>query len=352
MKKIFYTFIFIFIFSFSALAVNLTDFGAIPNDRIDDSPALQSAFNYVCNRGGGEIVFPDGITLLKSETGGNCHFASHLIFRSKSGESVIELETLPTYQAFAVGNLGSFVAKDLLFIGFTDRTDARHVFFITAQTAKFDNLIFANLHVERSVVKTHFSTNAVFENCQFAGIGGGAAIEADTSPRLVVRNSIFIDYFNYKNVYYGKSWWGVNAWIKSTNSIGHARAVPSVLVEGNVFDEAAYNALYVSDTESVIFTGNQTNVNNQTDAFGVKVIRAKAVKINDNRFGYVNTPKGAAHLVDVNRFTIENNFLYAGVGFFKVSGEQSIKGVIRNTFREFKHGAVLINESNAEVEID
>src|SRR4051794_41001446 len=43
--------------SFSA---NIVSFGATPDDGIDDSFAIQAAFNYVASRGGGKVFIPAG----------------------------------------------------------------------------------------------------------------------------------------------------------------------------------------------------------------------------------------------------------------------------------------------------
>src|SRR5690606_13815072 len=52
-------------------AYKVTDFGAKPNDGVDDTQAIQTAINAVSSEGGGRIIFPDGvydISVLKEAT--------------------------------------------------------------------------------------------------------------------------------------------------------------------------------------------------------------------------------------------------------------------------------------------
>ncbi|HEY0429405.1 MAG TPA: glycosyl hydrolase family 28-related protein, partial [Pyrinomonadaceae bacterium] len=67
MKKIsLLLFIFIFSLAVRAETLNITEFGAVPNDNIDDTPAINEAVEKL-KTGGGTLVFPSGTTDISGE---------------------------------------------------------------------------------------------------------------------------------------------------------------------------------------------------------------------------------------------------------------------------------------------
>lgn len=338
----------ILILSASAFAVNLTDFGAIPNDGVSDSAALQQAFDTVCGNGGGEIVFPSGVTLLTNGVGGNCQFASELSLIGNDG-SVIEINAPQSAHVFAAGNLADFRMKNFLVIGYTNRTDASTIFYINGQTVTFENVIFANLHFALAGVLVEYANLTTFRNVQFAGCGGNAMVYTYAAARLSIENSVFIDYFNYKNVYYSKSPWSINSWVKSIKNQDYPRALPSVKVDGSFFDEGAFYAVNVDNVDNFVFTGNRVNVNNGTNASGVRVGNSKTAVVDGNRFGFAGTKHSAAIFENVKRFEFSNNVLEAGIDHIWLKGNTQ-KGIYK--FNDVQRpGPFVRNDSNALVEM-
>lgn len=330
----------------TTFAVNLTDFGAIANDEGSDSPALQAALAQVCSDGGGEIVFPRGKTILSSDVGLDCGFASHLTLRG-NGDALVELRGAPTTHYFSVGNLGAFALKDLLFMSFREVTDGKYVFIVSAQTVVVDQTIFANIHVQNSIFLADHSAVTSIKNTQFAGCGGQATLHTYGVTNLNVTDSVFIDYFNYKGVYYSKSPWGVASWIYAQEPA--ARGKPSTRITGSFFDEAAFYAVNVENAESFVFEHNGVNLNGGTDAYGVRSHNVDNALVRNNRFGYVSFPRGAALFSDTARFEFSDNTLFLGVQNIKVTGAKTKLGAVR--FNRSENPFSVLNDSGAQIEI-
>ncbi|MFM8440139.1 MAG: glycosyl hydrolase family 28-related protein, partial [Acidobacteriota bacterium] len=121
--------------SSTAQTLNVTDFGAIPDDQFDDSAGIQATVNAAFSRGGGVVIFPEGKFILRDQI--NIVPAQgvgyDISLRGFKG-SVIEVSVGQGKIAFYAGNLNTFAVEDLIFVGKEsnapdDFYDARNVIF-------------------------------------------------------------------------------------------------------------------------------------------------------------------------------------------------------------------------------
>lgn len=321
------------VLSGSAFALELRpeDFGAIPNDGLDDTVAIQAAIDQVVSEGGGTIVFPSG----KLNVNGILRFVptgyigGEMKLQGNRG-SIVEVSTGPTGIAFYAGNLNIFTIEDLIVIGKNVPEgdphfyDARYVVFTTyVQQTNIIRSQFYGLAVPSDGAVMYFgNTDAKVTDSQFDGSLGqypdGAVILADNSRGLTVTRSTFIDYANFREGYVSKTTSFTGSWVKVKSGLPFGgNGIRRIVVEDCRFDEGAATAVNIENVPWVYLSGNSVNVNGTGVGRGIYLKDVEHAKIEQSWFGYTNEARPALDLVNVKAIEVSTLKLGGGVYFWK-----------------------------------
>ncbi len=143
------------------------------------------------------------------------------------------------------------------------------------------------------------NTDALFENDQFDGSGGGRAIiYAKDFGGLTVRNSTFIDYANFRNLF--TKYLPVQAWIKAEtqDSTTQARTVRVLRLEDVRMDEGAFYGLHVIGVNHVKISGLTINVYAGGTGAGVLLDNVKYAEVKQSVFGLRPNPRAAIRVIN------------------------------------------------------
>jgi len=291
-------FIIILLLSFSihAKTVNLTDFGANINDGQNDAPALQSAINDLLQSGGGTIIFPAGKIELQSAvgTGSTASYVNLRLLGDKGSEVAINADANTII--FNFGNLNQVLFENLIFTGKT--SDMAGAFYTDA-----DKLIQSN-YVSKTVIRdcqfyglgfntalVHaLGTDLLIENSQIEGSRGNVGLVfAENNRGLIIRNSNFIDYANYKDRFLTKTFPVAGPWVKVRQEVqlnGNAMTAYPVTIDQVRFDEGSCVSVDVDNVAFVKVEGSNFNIYKQAGCMGIKLNRVTYAQITQSSFGF------------------------------------------------------------------
>lgn len=303
--------ILLYAMSIAAMDVNVVDYGAIPNDELDDTQAINDAYSFLKEKGGGTIHFPGGrlkvsntIRLIPPRYGGQVAFKGNTgsIIEVSAGDNMI----------FYAGNLNILTFEDLTFVGKNvpesspEFYDASYLIF--ALYINQTNIIrcrFYGLAVKSPNSLIYFgNTDAKIVDSQFDGSLGqypdGAVIRAENTIGLTVSRTSFIDYANLDGEYLSKTPGYVGSWIAVNgelpfSGIGKRR----IVIEDSKFDEGAATAIKVENVPWVTIAGVTVNVNGASPGKGVYLKNVEYAKIEQSWFGFAAQPRPALDLTNV-----------------------------------------------------
>lgn len=307
------------------------NFGAIPNDGIDDTEAVQSAINEIISVGGGNVIFPSG----KLEIHGiirivpTAFIGGEVKLQGNRG-SIVEVSTGAGGLAFYAGNLNVFTIEDLVIIG--KNVPAEDPEFFDAQYVVFSSYVqqtniircqFYGLAVPNEGAVIYFgNTDGKVLDSQFDGSLGqypdGAVIMAENMRGLTVSRTTFLDYANFHGEFLSKTPSFTGSWIKVKGGLPlNANGMRRVVVEDSRFDEGAATAVSVEDVPWVYMTGNSVNVNGAEPGRGIFLKNIDHAKIEQSWFGYSPHARPALFLQNVKAIEIVSLKLSNGVYFWK-----------------------------------
>lgn len=307
------------------------DFGAIPNDGLDDSAAIQSAIDDVVAEGGGTIIFPSGklnvTNILRFVPTG--YIGGEVKLQGNRG-SIVEVSTGASGIAFYAGNLNIFTIEDLIVVGKNvpegnpQFYDAKYVVFTTfVQHTNIIRSQFYGLGVPSNGAVLYFgNTDARVIDSQFDGSLGqypeGAVIMAEDTRGLTVKRSSFIDYANFYEGYLSKTTAFTGSWIKVKGGLPlGANGMRRVVVEDCRFDEGAATAVSIENVPWAYLTGNSVNVNSASPGKGIYLKDVEHAKIEQSWFGYTAQARPALDLTNVKAVEIVSLKFGGGVYFWK-----------------------------------
>jgi len=331
-KIIFYIFC-ILIIPISVLAIESRpeDFGAIPNDGLDDTPAIQSAIDQVLGEGGGTIVFPSGKLEVRNTLRfvPTAYIGGEVKLQGNRG-SMLEISTGPGGIAFYSGNLNIFTIEDLIVVG--KQVPANHPQFYDARYVVYTNYVqqtniirsqFYGLAVPSGGAIVYFgNTDGKILDSQFDGSLGqypnGAVILAENAKGITVSRTTFLDYANMHGEFFSKSPSFTGSWILVKGGLSlNANGMRRVVIEDSRFDEAAATAISIENVPWVYLSGNSVNVNAAIVGKGVFLKDIEHAKIEQSWFGYTTETRPALDLVNVKALEVNSLKFGGGVYFWK-----------------------------------
>lgn len=285
--------LFIFIFSLTAHAetFNITEFGAVPNDNLDDTPAILEAVEKLKTDGGGTLVFPSGTT----DIDGTIPFIAYGNYASYrltgDGGAYIRLNGGSDTDYFKFGNVNQVEIHGLIFYAPVNQImNARSVIQsgYTSQT-HITNCSFFGIGASDSVIDAH-NTDLIVEKTQFDGSAANkGVIHSTTSRGITVENSSFIDYAAFLDMYLSKTpHVSTPAWINIENTEPQfgANGQRVARIQDCRFDEGALKAIKIQNHKSVDISGISVNVSGVEGGGGVLLDNVEYAEIKFSVFGY------------------------------------------------------------------
>lgn len=324
-----------------AQTLNVTDFGAIPDDQFDDSAGIQATVNAAFSKGGGVVIFPEGKFILRDQinilpTQGVGYDISLRGFKG----SVIEVSVGQGKIALYAGNLNTFAVEDLIFVGREsnapeDFYDARSVIFsnyventIIARSSFFGLATRASDGTPTGVVHIG-NTDARITDSRFDGslsdYPSGGVLTAEDFRGLTVSRCTFIDYANFQGRYLSKSTGFVGSWISARNGrVFGANGQRRVLIEDSRFDEAAAIGIRLENVAWGMLRGLSFNVNASVAGRGIYLKNSGFVKIDQSWFGFSRNSRPAIDVDNVSGVEAVALDFSDGVYFIRKNGDVKV----------------------------
>jgi polygalacturonase len=300
--------VFLLSLSIHAKTINVSDYGVIPDDGIDDTNAVRDAVEKLINNGGGTLVFPGGTTDISGE---------------------LNFQTYGSYQSYLLtGDRGAFIrlngtqSTDYFIFGNSNQVEIEGLIFYAPQAAAFN----AN-----RVIVSNYTAQTQITNCSFFGIGAKTAIIEDLGTNLIVEktqfegsaalvgvihtndaagvsvsNTSFIDFANFLNMYLSKTAAvSTLAWIniENNNPAFHALGQRLTRIKDSRFDEGALNAIRIKNQRSVDISGVNVNISGVEGSSGIVLDNIRFAEIKFSSFGFAASPRPSIKLS--NRSVIE-----------------------------------------------
>jgi len=250
----------IFAIAASAKTVQITDFGAIPDDGEDDTSAVRQALEDLAGNGGGTMIFPSGVT----EFAGNAEFnPSYKISLRMVGDkgSYIKLNGDRETNFFTIFSASQVEFQDLKFIADSAvEMNAKRVIWVREATqTKISNCEFIGVGAFDAIIQVE-KTMATVEDTIFSGSASeNGAIVAVCAKNLAIYNTAFQNEGEYMGAAVNKSnYISAQHWVKvvNQNEIGKG----AIRIKDSTFDTGVFKSVYVENQASVMFDGATFNI--------------------------------------------------------------------------------------------
>lgn len=308
----------IFAIAASAKTVQITDFGAIPDDGGDDTSAIKDAVSDLAQNGGGTLVFPSGVTEFSGYAEFNPFNKVSLRVVGDKG-SYIKLNGDRETNFFTI-----FRATQVEFDGLTFIADnltelnARKVIWVKeAVQTKISRCEFIGVGAFEALIEFN-NTMATVEDTYFGGSGSSnSVLVSDGVKSFTVSNSTFNNEGQYMDVTVDKT--GVNEqqhWI----SVGNDEEIGkgAIRVKDSSFDSGALKSIFVQNQMSVIIDGITVNVKDDKNASGVVLQNVGYAETVNSTFDTPGRPRRAFELkngtyMELNAVTLLGQTIFGDV---------------------------------------
>lgn len=264
----------ILLLTISTYAVNIQDYGAVPNDGLSDCSAIRSAIGQIYLQQGGKVKIPDGTydwdCQVSASFGGIANKINFTI--EGSAGTIIKVHT-PGLVTLFTGNHGTTRIKDLVFVPKTkDLWNTRQLFYATTTNqVMLDNVQIYGIGASEHLVNTYHGDTQITNSQFMSNVAGESLVRAGIQA-LTVRNVFILDWGQHAGVHYNKvpSYHTPVAieWDASSpyfNAIGNR----SVRFENVRIDEGYQTAISVRNAYSARFQDININLGGTTGDTGI-----------------------------------------------------------------------------------
>jgi hypothetical protein len=209
---------------------------------------------------------------------------------------------------FQFGNVNQVEIYGLIFYAQGDQVMNARSVIQSGYTGQTDitNCSFFGIGASDSIIDAH-NTDLIVEKSQFDGSAGSAGvIHSTTSRGITVKNSSFIDYATFLDMYLSKTPFIMPpAWINIENKDPQfgANGQRVARIQDCRFDEGAHKAIRIQNHKVVDITGISVNLSGVDDSGGVLLDNVEYAEIKFSTFGYVTQPRPAVEIK--NKTTLE-----------------------------------------------
>jgi hypothetical protein len=312
-----------------ARTVRLADYGT-PDDNLDDSTGFQQAVNDLAGSGGGTLVIGEGVWNV--DNGINLVNPSNNVTSIRiSGNKGATLKlALNEERAFlAIGNGIQAELSGLIVIpkNMGNVYDAGY-FLTSAYTGQtiIQNCNFLGLYMKYDLISAG-NTDLIIEKSIFGGnAAGGAQVHVKNFGGATIRDSLFLDYYQFQDVFYSKTPLNTGNWVKAENDSMpgvNAMSPKAITISNSRFDEGAVVAIWVKNCPYVDITDTHINVAGVSGGSAVRLDNVKYAQIKLSSFGYSVNERPA--VTAVNNSTVEVIGLRFGNGVYFANMERTTK---------------------------
>jgi hypothetical protein len=295
--------------STSAITIDLgSRRGVGVDDGLDDSAAIQAAFNDVLAAGGGTVIFPSGILDLNQQVSlvPEAINAMNLTLKGDGG-SILRVSVGPKSSGLYFGNLNHLNIDNMIFIG--QNVPIGNAKFIDAGIGIFAGFVaqtritrtaFYGLAVPSGGAIIHASTGLMIESCQFGGVNAGfpegAAVKIDccssNNQNASITGSTFLDYAYLKNEYLSKTPAFTGYWVRTKQTYyGGSTAGLRLSIDDTFFDEGAAVSVGAENIAALILKGLKVNISSSSPGTSIRATNVKRIRVEDSNFGYTQQPR-------------------------------------------------------------
>lgn len=299
---------FIFALTTEAKTLRLSDYGT-PGDSVDDSSGFQTAIDELSTGGGGTLVITEGVWDVENGLNlANPSTATNIRISGNKG-ALIRLALDENATFLNIGNGIQAELSGLVVVAKTPGLVYDGGYFLqsgfTGQTI-IQNCNFFGLLMKYDFIKVR-NTDLIVEKCIFGGnAAAGAQIHAVNFSGVTVRDSLFLDYYNYLGTYYSKTPYNVGMWIKAENDsmpVINAMGTKAVTVTNSRFDEGAPSAIWIKNAPFADIADVQVNLSSVSDATAIKLDNVQFAQIRMSQFGLTTYRRPA--ITATNSSTVE-----------------------------------------------
>lgn len=295
----------LFALSAHAQVTKVTDFGAIPDDGLNDDAAVTAARKSMMNKGG-TLEFPCGTLDLRDTQ----VFISNFVSWRIEGNMCAVIRVSPNYTLFEFGNSPHVIISGMAFLGIPENTidsALAVVVFGGGQNIVRDSK-FLGLRSGNSIIVTGQDT--LIENSQFDGNSSPNGIYSvgEYQKGLTIKKSTFIDYANFQGQYLSKTPYGNDSWITVSGGppLNQYKGQRQLRVEDCIFDEGAQTHIYASDIFAVDISGLRSNVSGVDGGKSIYLSNVSKARIAASWFGLSGYARPAVVAVNGSRAFVED----------------------------------------------
>lgn len=336
------------VFTVQARTVSLADYGT-PDDNLDDSTGFQQAVTDLAGSGGGTLVIGEGIWNVDNPINlvQTPKVTSIRISGNKGAMIKLALNEESTF--LYVGNKVQVELSGLVILPRTIGQIYDAGYFLTADYTGqviIQNCNFFGLYMKYDLIKTT-NTDLIIEKTLFGGVAArNATIHTVNFSGLTIRDSLFLDYYQFGDTYYSKTPYNTGPWVKAENTAMpaiNAMGTKAVTVSNSRFDEGAPIAISVKNAPFVDITDIQVNVSGTGQGHGVRLDNVKFSQIKLSTFGLSTAARPA--IVAINNSPFEAVGLRFGNGVYFADSERTNK-----IYREKCVECTVINTPQSRIE--
>jgi hypothetical protein len=245
--------------SISAKTVRIIDYGAEPDDGIDDSSAIMGALQNLKESGGGTLIFPEGKTDINTGFIFEMTFPGNIRFTGDKS-SIVQLNGDETTVYFDISQVIQFEMDNLIFSGNPQvRFDAAKVFlFKGIKQIKINKCHFFGIGAFDSVLQFENSFVSI-EDILFTGSATPESlIRVKNSKGFSISNAIFENEGELVGNWADKAKnLNLQNWLRVENPATGENAMGQgiIRVKDTFFDSGAYNAILIENQGAVQVSG-------------------------------------------------------------------------------------------------
>lgn len=316
------------VFTVQARTVRIADYGT-PDDNLDDSAGFQQAVTDLAGSGGGTLVIGEGIWNVDNPINlvQTPNVTSIRITGNKGAMIKLDLNEESTF--LYVGNKVQVELYGLIILPKNMGQTYDAGYFLTADYTGqmiIQNCNFFGLYMKYDLIKTT-NTDLIIEKTLFGGVAAGnAIIHTVNFGGLTIRDTLFLDYYQFGDTYYSKTPYNAGPWVKAENNTMpgiNAMGTKAVTISNSRFDEGAPIAISVKNAPFVDVTDIQVNVSGIGQGHGIRLDNVKFSQIKLSAFGYSMAARPA--IVAINNSPFEAVGLRFGNGVYFADADRNNK---------------------------
>lgn len=351
---------------------NIKAYGAVVDGVTNDAAAVIAATDAAIAAGGGTVYFPSGVTYYASNLGADGATTTPSLIFQGTGNSIITFGS--TVPVLSIGNCNAVTFQNLVFIGTSGAivpTYRTIVLGFNAQ-AVFNNCQFYGLGTSENDlaagVITASSTPLIVTDCLFVGcsVPNGAVVTSSGGAGLRMNDTHFLDVGTFDGVAYSTASKAAGgAWVRCTSMPNIQGAnLKTALITNCTFDEAPlwgvrFDGSVVANQYNA--TVDNCHFNTGVDRGGgaysgaIYATEMRQVTVKDTTAGFVNntTDYCAAEFNNVDTVVIDNLRLIYGAKYISLTGTTARLNLRRSTLQgNGTHATGVNNAATATIDTD